>query len=62
MLRHHAIVEIKSPVTVIVRCECGWSHTETRRQNALARDAKIRQAKRSHIERVQPPSEDGILR
>lgn len=44
----HKIVEKASPVSVILRCSCGWSHQIDRRQNALARAAKVRAAKREH--------------
>jgi hypothetical protein len=38
-----------TPVAVIVRCRyCGWSHTESRRQNALARAAKMKAAVSQH--------------
>lgn len=44
----HSLKRIDTPISVIVRCSCGWSHTETRHQNALARAAKLRAAIRRH--------------
>lgn len=37
-----------TPAAIIVRCECGWSFTQSRRQNALARAAKIKAAINKH--------------
>lgn len=44
----HSITERRSPINITVRCTCGWVHTETRRQNALARAAKVRAAIDKH--------------
>lgn len=44
----HEISECTSPINVTVRCSCGWSYTESRRQNAWARAAKIRAAIDKH--------------
>lgn len=44
----HKVVELTSPVAVILRCSCGWTRQFDRRQNALARVAKVRAAKREH--------------
>jgi hypothetical protein len=48
----HEISSRNSPVSVITMCSCGWSHTETRRQNAWARAAKIKSAVRGHFARI----------
>jgi hypothetical protein len=48
----HVITEYESPVAITARCVCGWSHRETRRQNALARASKINAAKRKHLAEV----------
>ena len=52
MEQNHQIMEVKTPVSVIARCSCGWSATQTRRQNAWARNAKLQKAKRAHLDRV----------
>lgn len=44
----HKIVELTSPVSVILRCSCGWAKQFDRRQNALARAQKVRAAKAEH--------------
>lgn len=44
----HEISERRSPVSVMLICSCGWRHTETRRQNARARQARLDAARRSH--------------
>lgn len=48
MSAHYQMQEIISPVSVTVHCSCGWSHKETRRQNARARKAKLDAAMRKH--------------
>lgn len=35
-----------------VSCSCGWSHSETARQNALGRAAKMRGAVNAHLKAV----------
>lgn len=45
----HQITERRAPGSFLVRCSCGWS-VEIRKQNALARAAKIRRAIREHQE------------
>lgn len=45
----HHMSEIRSPVTVSLVCDCGWRHRESRKQNAMARAAKIRAAGRRHL-------------
>jgi hypothetical protein len=57
MKQEHRITEIKTPVAVVARCSCGWSSTQTRRQNAWARNAKLQQAKRGHLDRVKQNEE-----
>lgn len=42
------MTETVAPLSITVRCQCGWSHTESRRQNALARAAKMRAAINKH--------------
>lgn len=46
----HVIVTIRSPINITARCSCGWSVTITRRQNALARAAKIRAVIHKHLQ------------
>ncbi len=46
----HRITSVMSPADEMVFCSCGWRHTVTRRQNALARAAKVRAAIRRHCE------------
>lgn len=48
MSRPHEITTRTTPISYILTCTCGWSHTEKRRQNALARAAKIEAARRKH--------------
>lgn len=33
----------------VVKCSCGWRHSETSRQNALGRAAKMRGAVSKHL-------------
>lgn len=40
----------KSPLNVWVTCSCGKRIQQTRRQNALARAAKLRRAIREHLD------------
>jgi hypothetical protein len=40
--------ERRSPVAILLICSCGWRRTITRKQNALARAAKVRAAWREH--------------
>lgn len=47
MAEHH-IVEIATPIAIIVRCSCGWTKEITRKQNAYARAAKVKSAIRHH--------------
>ena len=48
MILLHEMREERSPVTITMRCSCGWSATQSRRQNALARAAKLRKACDAH--------------
>lgn len=45
----HEITERHSPVAVILLCSCGWTRQIDKRQNALARAAKVRAAKAEHV-------------
>jgi hypothetical protein len=58
----HYITETRSPVAVIWRCSCGWSHRETRRQNALARAAKLRAAANKHKTTLNPEDRNLVTR
>lgn len=49
----HEIAEYVSPVGVTWRCSCGWSTQQSRRQNALARAAKLKAAARKHYKAVE---------
>lgn len=44
----HEITERASPVSIQLRCTRGWSRQIDRRQNALARAAKVKAAKAEH--------------
>lgn len=44
----HLAVEIIGPAVVSIRCSCGWIAAQSRRQNALARAAKLKAAIRQH--------------
>lgn len=44
----HSITETRSPVSIQLRCTCGWCRQITRQQNALGRAAKVRAAKFQH--------------
>lgn len=46
---NHEITERKTPLAVLLRCSCGWYREISRRQNALARAAKVRAAIRARI-------------
>lgn len=48
----HQITSTYTPVSERLVCSCGWRHTETRRQNALARAARVRAVVRKHLETV----------
>lgn len=39
----------ETPLSFITICSCGWRHSESRRQNALARTAKTKAAFRVHM-------------
>lgn len=43
----HQPTVTETPITFLIRCRCGWSDS-VRRQNALARAAKIRGAITAH--------------
>lgn len=45
----HLISERRAPALILIKCSCGWNYCESRRQNALARHAKIRAAIRRHL-------------
>ena len=45
----HLITERESPVAMLLRCKCGWHKEITRKQNALARAAKVKAAVHEHI-------------
>lgn len=47
-IKEHWMTERTSPINVQVSCTCGWVRTISRRQNALARAAKVRAAYREH--------------
>jgi hypothetical protein len=44
----HEISKFRSPISIQLRCSCGWSRQITRQQNALARAAKVRAAIAEH--------------
>lgn len=50
----HNIVEIRTPHSVTLRCDCGWWHRESRHQNAFARAAKERTAVAKHEDAIDP--------
>lgn len=52
-MTEHRFTEARSPVSINLRCTCGWSRQITRRQNALARAAKVRGAMSRHIRDVE---------
>ena len=45
----HEVAERATPLHYMAVCTCGWVFQTTRRQNALARAAKIRAAIRQHL-------------
>jgi hypothetical protein len=45
----HEPTTYRTPISVIVRCSCGWSATQSRRQNAFARATKLKSAWRRHL-------------
>lgn len=49
MTGHHHLHTRQSPGAVLLRCTCGWSCQVSRRQNALARAAKVRGAWARHL-------------
>lgn len=48
----HWIEERRSPSSVKLFCTCGWTHAETRHQNALARASKLRSAELRHLRQM----------
>lgn len=53
----HEITERKTPISILLLCDCGWTHSESRRQNARPRAAKLRAATRKHWAEVLPPQD-----
>jgi len=49
----HIIKQRRTPTHVTLRCACGWTHQETRRQNALARAKKIQGAVTRHFKEIE---------
>lgn len=41
------------PTVHRVSCSCGWSHSESSRQNALGRASKMRSAVNNHLKSVE---------
>ncbi len=60
MIRDHIMTERRSPVAFLLRCSCGWSRQITRRQNALARAAKIRAAWNEHEREIDKEIENDV--
>jgi hypothetical protein len=54
MKMEHHICGWYAPDSVTLRCDCGWHHRETRRQNALGRAAKERAAVSAHEREIAP--------
>lgn len=54
----HVLREKYAPTCVILYCSCGWRHTESRQQNAMARAARINAASGRHYEATKPRGED----
>lgn len=48
----HEMSQSVSPISVTIRCTCGWHRQITRRQNALARTAKVRAAFNEHRKQI----------
>jgi hypothetical protein len=48
----HETSEHRSPVAILLRCSCGWSRQISRKQNALARAAKVKAAWREHEQQI----------
>jgi hypothetical protein len=53
-MREHIVEERRSPISIILRCSCGWRREITRRQNALARAAKVKAAIHLHEKENDP--------
>jgi hypothetical protein len=51
MEKRHDIQEREAPTGYLVLCSCGWS-VFVRKQNALARAAKIRTARKTHLAEI----------
>lgn len=49
MAKPHEIDQRVTPISYMVTCTCGWRFETTRRQNAWAREQKIRAAVRRHL-------------
>jgi hypothetical protein len=49
----HQIDETVSPIAVLLRCSCGWHTAVSRKQNALARAAKVRSHIHKHLEEME---------
>ncbi len=48
-MTNHEITERRSPISIEIMCKCGWRATISRRQNALARAAKVRAIINKHL-------------
>lgn len=46
---HDRLAPLYTPLAVTERCSCGFSERQTRKQNALAREAKLLGAWNTHI-------------
>ncbi len=49
-INEHLITTRESPIEVLLFCTCGWTDSVTRRQNALARAAKVKGKIRRHYQ------------
>ena len=51
-MKQHNITQRHAPTCVLVMCSCGWQR-QFKRENALARAAKVRKAIRAHYQQVE---------
>lgn len=54
---YHDQNELRTPIAILLRCSCGWRRQVTRKQNALARAAKVRALWAEHDREIEAAKE-----
>lgn len=50
----HSIITVREPHSITLRCDCGWWTRQSRHQNALGRESKLRKAVAEHERAIAP--------